>query len=104
MRKQPIIALYFDVEKELKFYNLGAKVVGSELVSHLMEKSGQKEKAHVEQKLKTRQIKRNYVYRNELLIGIEATGTMDPFLTDVRDDTVSGTFQRYERPHIREIL
>ena len=55
--------------------------VRSELVRHLMEKSGQKPKADVVQELKPSWIKRDNADLNKLITGIGAT--MDPFLADI---------------------
>ena len=36
VHKQPIIALYFEFENELKFYNLGARSVWTIFIVHLI--------------------------------------------------------------------
>ena len=58
--------------------------VRSELVSHLMDKSGQKPKADVVQELKPSRIQRDNADLNKLITGIGAT--MDPFLVDFREE------------------
>ena len=58
--------------------------VRSEIVSHLMEKSGQKPKTDVVQELSPNRIKRDNVDLNKLVTGIGAT--MNPFLADFRND------------------
>ena len=61
-----------------------SRSVRSELVSHLMDKSGQKQKADVVQELKLSRIQRDNADLNKLITGIGAT--MDPFLVDFRKE------------------
>ncbi|MCG7875152.1 MAG: hypothetical protein N0C90_02335 [Candidatus Thiodiazotropha endolucinida] len=58
--------------------------VRSELVGHLMDKSGLKPKAAVVQELKPSRIQRDNSDLKKIITGIGAT--MDPFLVDFRDD------------------